>query len=43
MGLPPSPWLKLPAKLICKHRNEVRVRVRIRVRVSFRGRGYGQG
>ena len=21
MGLPPSPWLKLP-KLICKHRNE---------------------
>jgi len=22
VGLPPSPWLKLPTKLICKHRNE---------------------
>ena len=38
VGLPPSPWLKLPAKIICKHRNEVRVRVRVR----GRGRGYGQ-
>jgi len=46
VGLPPSPWLKLPAKLICKHRNEVRVglglglalgvgvTVKVRVRVS---------
>ena len=43
VGLPPSPWLKLPAKIICKHRNEVRVRVRVRVSFRGRGRGYGQG